>query len=209
VTSSKTFLIAGVGGGLGRAFAERALHVGHRVVGTVRGPEQVAEFEALEPGRAFARVLDIGSATGIEPVVRSIEDDIAPIDVLIAGTEHGQGESVVDDPRRQLDIDVFGTVAVVKAVLPGMRRRRGGLVVVVTPGATPRSYQGSKFALVGIMLSLAEELAPFGVRVTAVEPETFSSDWSGGSRLLEPDGLPAPLALGSAFTDLIPETPSP
>jgi NAD(P)-dependent dehydrogenase (short-subunit alcohol dehydrogenase family) len=205
VTSSKTFLIAGVGGGLGRAFAEHALHVGHLVVGTVRGSEQVAGFEALEPGRAFARVLDIGSATGIEPVVRSIEDDIAPIDVVIVGTDLERGESVVDDPRRQLD--VFGTVALVKAVLPGMRRRRAGLVVVVTPGASPLSYQGSKFALVGIMLSLAQEVAPFGVRFTAVEPETFFADLSSGSRLLEPDDLPTPLALGTAFTD--PETPFP
>ncbi|MEO6089305.1 MAG: SDR family NAD(P)-dependent oxidoreductase [Umezawaea sp.] len=205
MTSSKTFLIAGVGGGLGRAFAEQALHVGHRVVGTVRGPEQVAGFEALEPGRAFARVLDIGSATGIEPVVRSIEDDIAPIDVLIVGTDLGRDESDVDDPRGQLD--VFGTVAFVKAVLPGMRRRRGGLVVVATPGATPQSHHGSRFALVGIMLSLAQEVASFGVRFTAVEPEAFFADLSSGSRLLEADDLAAPLALGTAFTD--PETPFP
>jgi NAD(P)-dependent dehydrogenase (short-subunit alcohol dehydrogenase family) len=205
VTSSKTFLIAGVGSGLGRPFAERALHVGHRVVSTVRLPEQVAEFEALEPGRAFARVLDIGSATGIEPVVRSIEDDIAPIDVLVAGTDHGHDESAVDDPRERFDIDVFGTVAVVKAVLPAMRRRRGGLVVVVTSGAPPRSHHGSKFALVGIMLSLATEVAPFGVRITAVDPEGFRAAWSAGSRLLDPADLP--LALGAGVTD--PESPSP
>jgi NAD(P)-dependent dehydrogenase (short-subunit alcohol dehydrogenase family) len=198
VTSSKTFLVAGVGGGLGRAFAEQALRVGHRVVGTVHRPEQVAEFEALEPGRAFARVLDIGSATGIEPVVRWIEDDIAPIDVLVVGTDRGRDESAVDDPRAQFDIDVFGTVAVVKAVLPGMRRRRGGLVVVVTPGATPRSHHGGKFALVGIMLSLATEVAPFGVRVTAVDPEGLRAAWSSGSRLLEQADLPLALGAGAA-----------
>jgi NAD(P)-dependent dehydrogenase (short-subunit alcohol dehydrogenase family) len=218
VTGSKTFLVAGVGRGLGRAFAERALHAGHRVVGVVRRPEQVAEFEALGP-LAFARVLDIGSATGIEPVVRSIEDDIAPIDVVIVGTDLERGESVVDDPRRQIDvlvagtdhgestvddlrrqrdIDVFGTVAVVKAVLPGMRQRRGGTVVVVTPDAMS-SYHGSTFALVGIMLSLATEVAPFGVRVTAVRPEAFRAAWSSdGVLVLESDD--GPLAIGTGVT---------
>ena len=195
MTGSKTFLIAGVGGGLGRAFAERALSAGHRVVGIVRRPEQVAEFEALEPGLAFARVLDIGSATGIEPAIRSVEDDIAPIDVLVAGIDHG--ESTVDDLRRQRDIDVFGTVAVVKAVLPGMRRRRGGTVVVVMPDAVP-SYHGSKFALVGIMLSLATEVAPFGVRVTAVGPDEVRAAWSDGVLVLEADD--GPLALGAGTT---------
>ncbi|HEX6340965.1 SDR family NAD(P)-dependent oxidoreductase [Umezawaea sp.] len=194
MTGSKTFLVAGVGGGLGRAFAERALGAGHRVVGIVRRPEQVAEFEALEPGSAFARVLDIGSATGIEPAIRSVEAEIAPIDVLVAGTDHA--ESTVEDLRRQRDIDVFGTVAVVKAVLPAMRLRRGGTVVVVTPDATP-SYHGSKFALVGIMLSLATEVAPFGVRVTAVEPEAFRAAWSNEGLVLESDG---PLALGAGTT---------
>ncbi|MCS7477928.1 SDR family NAD(P)-dependent oxidoreductase [Umezawaea endophytica] len=197
MTGRKTFLIAGVGGGLGLAFAERALSVGHRVVGVVRRPEQVAEFEALGPGLAFARVLDIGSATGIEPAIRSVEEDIAPIDVLVAGTDHGQ--ATVDDLRRQRDIDVFGTVAVVKAVLPGMRLRRAGTVVVVTPEATS-SYHGSKFALVGIMLSLATEVAPFGVRVTAAGPEALRAAWSDGV-LESADG---PLALG---TGIIPETP--
>jgi len=197
VTESKTFLIAGVGGGPGRAFAERALRAGHRVVGFVRRPEQVAGFEALGPGLAFARVLDIGSATGIEPAIRAIEADIAPIDVLVAGTDHG--EATVEDLRRQRDIDVFGTVAVVKAVLPGMRWRRAGTVVVVTPDSTS-SYHGSKFALVGIMLSLATEVAPFDVRVTAVGPDAFRAAWSDDGLVLEPaDG---PLALGAGPTTL-------
>ncbi|WNV88017.1 SDR family NAD(P)-dependent oxidoreductase [Umezawaea sp. Da 62-37] len=198
MTSSKTFLIAGVGDDLGRAFAERALRAGHRVVAIVRRPEQVAEFEALEPGLAFARVLDIGSATGIEPAIRSVEEDIAPIDFLVAGTDHG--ESTVDDLRRQRDIYVFGTVAVVKAILPGMRNR-GGTIVVVTSDTMP-SYQGSKFALMGIMLSLATEVAPFGVRVMMVGPDAFRSAWTDGVLVLESDN--GPLALNAA----VPESPS-
>ncbi|MET1071855.1 MAG: SDR family NAD(P)-dependent oxidoreductase [Umezawaea sp.] len=195
MTISKTFLIAGVGGGLARAFAERALCAGHRVIGIVRRPDQVAEFEALAPGLAFARVLDIGSATGIEPAIRAVEDDIAPIDILVAGTDHG--ESTVDDLRRQRDIYVFGTVAVVKAVLPGMRRR-GGTIIVVTSDTMP-SYQGSKFALMGIMLSLATEVAPFGVRVMMVGPDAFRAAWSDGDLVLEPDT--GPLAIGPAVAE--------
>lgn len=200
MSSSMTFLITGVSGGLGRAFAERALHAGHRVVGTVRNPGHATEFEALAPGRAFARVLVQSREGRTEPVIQSVEAEIAPIDVLIANAGYGHEgtfeESTMDDLHRQFDVNVFGTVAVMKAVLPGMRERRRGHIFVVTSvggliaSPTLSFYHGSKFALEGIVASLAPEVAAFGVHVTAIEPGAFRTNWSGGSMVRAPRSIP-------------------
>jgi NAD(P)-dependent dehydrogenase (short-subunit alcohol dehydrogenase family) len=93
----------------------------------------------------------------------------------------------MDDLRRQFDVNVFGAVATIKAVLPGMRARRSGHIFTVTsmgglttfPGLA--YYHGSKYALEGITETLAKEVAGFGVHVTAVEPGGFRTDWAGRS----------------------------
>lgn len=91
------------------------------------------------------------------------------------------------DVRRQFDVNVFGAVATIKAVLPGMRRRRDGHIVVITSvggllaSPTLSIYHGSKFAMEGITASLAAEIADFGIKVTAIEPGAFRTDWSGRS----------------------------
>jgi len=199
MTDTTTFLITGVSSGFGRAFADRALYAGHRVVGTVRRPDAVADFEALAPGRALARVLDVTHFDDIAPTIQSIEGDIAPIDVLIVNAGYGHEgtfeESTMDDLRRQFDVNVFGAVAVMKAVLPGMRQRRHGHIVVVTSvgglvaSPTLSFYHGSKFAMEGIVASLAPEVAPFGVHVTALEPGAFRTNWSGRSMVRAPRSI--------------------
>lgn len=191
MTPGRMILITGVSSGLGRAIADRALAAGHRVVGTVRRPEAVEEFEAQGPGRAFARVLDITDEQAVPATVAAIEAELGPIDVLVANAGYGHEgtfeESTMADLHRQFDVNVFGTVAVMKAVLPGMRERRRGHIFVITSvgglvaSPTLSFYHGSKFAMEGIAGSLAAEVAPFGVRVTAVEPGGFRTDWSGRS----------------------------
>lgn len=191
MTPSSRFLITGVSSGFGRAFAQEALGTAHTVIGTVRNPSDIGAFEALDPGRAHGRILDITERFDVNELVQSIESELGPIDVLIANAGYGlEGtfeESTIDDLVRQFDVNVFGTVAVMKAVLPGMRERRHGHIFVITSvggvvaSPTLSFYHGSKFALEGIVSSLAPEVAPFGVRVTAVEPGGFRTDWSGRS----------------------------
>jgi NAD(P)-dependent dehydrogenase (short-subunit alcohol dehydrogenase family) len=193
---SKTFLITGVSGGFGRAFAEEALSAGHVVVGTVRNQSEIPSFEALRPGRAFARVLDITDESADFATVAAIEAELAPIDVLIASAGYGHEgtfeESTMEDLHRQFDVNVFGTVAVIKAVLPGMRERRFGRIFVITSvggvvaSPTLSFYHGSKFAMEGIVTSLAAEVAQFNVHVTAIEPGGFRTEWSGRSMVRAP-----------------------
>jgi NAD(P)-dependent dehydrogenase (short-subunit alcohol dehydrogenase family) len=192
---TKTFLITGVSSGFGRAFAQAALEAGHTVIGTVRTASAVTEFEQFAPGRAAGRLLNLGigleSDRAAEAVVADAESTIGPIDVLVASAGYGHEgtfeESSMEQLRDQFAVNLFGAVAVMKAVLPGMRQRRRGHILAVTsvggliPSPTLSFYAGSKFALEGITRSLALEVARFGVKVTAIEPGAFRTNWSGGS----------------------------
>jgi len=190
-SSLRTFLITGVSSGLGRAFATGALSAGHRVIGTVRRPEDGAAFEALAPGRAHALQLDVTAFDAIPVQIAAEESRRGPIDVLVNNAGYGHEgvleESSIDDLKRQFDANVFGAVAMIKAVLPGMRERRRGHIVNVTsmggfitmPGIS--FYCGSKFALEGISEALGKEVAPFNIHVTALAPGQFRTDWAGRS----------------------------
>ncbi|MBW9051938.1 oxidoreductase [Rhizobium mesosinicum] len=189
----KQFLITGVSSGFGRAFAQAALEKGHRVVGTVRNEEAAALFESLAPGRATAVRLDVTDIEAIGPAVAGIERTIGSVDVLINNAGYGHEgtleESPIEEMRRQFEVNVFGAVGMMKAVLPFMRRRRAGHIINITsmggfitmPGIA--YYCGSKFALEGISEVLAKEVKAFGIAVTAVAPGSFRTDWAGRSMI--------------------------
>ncbi|WP_445682766.1 oxidoreductase [Radicibacter daui] len=192
MSSSKILLITGVSSGFGRALAEEALADGHRVVGTVRSADAKATFEALSStGAAIARLLDVTDFDAIDGVVAEVEQTVGPVDVLVNNAGYGHEgileESPLSEMRRQFDVNVFGAVAMIKAVLPFMRARRRGHILNITsmggyitmPGIS--YYCGSKFALEGISEALGKEVAPFGIAVTAVAPGSFRTDWAGRS----------------------------
>ncbi|RYY15386.1 MAG: oxidoreductase [Alphaproteobacteria bacterium] len=191
IPASKTFLITGVSSGLGRAFAQGALNAGHRVIGTVRRAGDAEAFAALAPDCAHPLVLDVTDFDAIPAAVADAERQVGVIDVLVNNAGYGHEgvleESSIDDLQRQFSANVFGPVAMVKAVLPGMRERRRGHIINVTsmggfitmPGIS--FYCGSKFALEGISEALGKELASLGIRVTALAPGQFRTDWAGRS----------------------------
>jgi NAD(P)-dependent dehydrogenase (short-subunit alcohol dehydrogenase family) len=198
--TAKLFFITGVSTGFGRAFSAAALAAGHKVVGTVRKDSDRAEFEKLGPGRAFAVLLDVTDTAAIAPAVDRVEREIGGIDVLVNNAGYGHEgileESSIDDLRRQFEVNVFGPVAVIQAVLPHMRRRRAGHIVNVTsmgglttfPGIS--FYHGSKFALEGISESLGKEVKSLGIHVTALEPGGFRTDWAGRSMVRAERSIP-------------------
>ncbi|HAT4984704.1 TPA: oxidoreductase [Serratia marcescens] len=200
MASAKTILITGVSSGFGQALAREALAVGHRVVGTVRNGEALQAFGALDTQRAFGYLLDVTDVERIDEVVGKIQSAVGPIDVLVNNAGYGHEgileESPLAELRRQFDVNVFGAVAMIKAVLPGMRQRRRGHIINITsmgsfitmPGIS--YYCGSKFALEGISETLSQELAPFNLHVTAVAPGSFRTDWAGRSMVRSPRCLP-------------------
>jgi NAD(P)-dependent dehydrogenase (short-subunit alcohol dehydrogenase family) len=191
--SKKTFLITGVSQGLGRAFAEAALTAGYRVVGTVRQEAARADFERLAPKRAKAVVLDITDFAAIGPIVAELERELGAIDVLVNNAGYGHEgileESPLDALLRQFDVNVFGAVAMIKAVLPGMRARRRGHIINISSMAGLAAlpgiayYTGSKFALEGMSEVLSKEVRDFGVHVTAIAPGPFRTAWAGASMI--------------------------
>jgi NAD(P)-dependent dehydrogenase (short-subunit alcohol dehydrogenase family) len=199
MSSSKTLLITGVSSGFGRALAQEALAMGHLVVGTVRSAEARRDFESLSASGAIGRILDVTDFDAIDNVVAEIETSVGPIDVLVNNAGYGHEgileESPLSEMRRQFDVNVFGAVAMIKAVLPFMRTRRRGHILNITsmggyitmPGIA--YYCGSKFALEGMSEALAKEVKPFGIAVTAVAPGSFRTDWAGRSMKRTPRSI--------------------
>jgi NAD(P)-dependent dehydrogenase (short-subunit alcohol dehydrogenase family) len=199
MATNTLLLITGVSSGFGRALAREALAAGHTVVGTVRNEAAKQDFESLAPGLAHARLLDVTDFDAIDGVVAEIERTIGPIDVLVNNAGYGHEgimeESPLSEMRRQFDVNVFGAVAMMKAVLPFMRARRRGHILNITsmgghitmPGIT--YYCGSKFALEGISEALGKEVKPLGIAVTAVAPGSFRTDWAGRSMTRTPRSI--------------------
>lgn len=199
MATQKIILITGVSSGFGRALAQEALAQGYIVVGTVRSAAAKSDFEALKPQAAFGRVLDVTNFDAIDSVVAEIEQNVGAVDVLVNNAGYGHEgileESPLAEMRHQFDVNVFGAVAMMKAVLPFMRERRRGHILNITsmggyitmPGIA--YYCGSKFALEGISETLGKEVASLGIAVTAVAPGSFRTDWAGRSMARTPRSI--------------------
>ncbi|MEU1501972.1 SDR family NAD(P)-dependent oxidoreductase [Streptomyces sp. NPDC005732] len=180
----RTWFITGGGpGGFGMAYAEAALERGDNVVLTARRPELLAEWAAAHGDSVLVLPLDVTDTRRIGEAVAAAEARFGGIDVLVnnAGRGwYGSVEGMTDDAvRRTFELNFFAVVAVLRAVLPGMRARRSGWIVNMSSVAGLRGvtgfgyYTAAKFALEGLTEVLREEVAPLGVRVLAVEPGAF------------------------------------
>lgn len=183
------WLVTGVSPrGLGRGIAEAAIANGDIVVGTVLDFAEIAEFDAIAPGRSLGRVLDVTDAGAIERMVSQIEREIGVIDVLVNNAGRGHEGAIEEadtiDLESQFAVNVLGPLNLAKAVLPSMRARRRGHIVNITsmgglitvPGLG--FYHASKFAMEGLSETLAKEVEGFGIRVTAVAPGSFRTGWA-------------------------------
>lgn len=188
--SPRTWLITGVSTGLGRAIAAAALAAGDRVAGTVRSAEAATAFAALSPNAA-AYVMDVRNQAAISTTVAEIEKNWGAIDILVNNAGYGLIGAVEEvnlaEARTQFDVNVFGPMAMIQAVLPGMRARRAGRIVNVTSVSGLATWQGtgvycaSKFALEAIGETLGDEVAPLGIKVINVEPGAIRTDFAGRS----------------------------
>jgi NAD(P)-dependent dehydrogenase (short-subunit alcohol dehydrogenase family) len=186
-------MITGVSSGFGRAVAEAALALGDRVIGTVRTSDAKAAFEAIAPGRAVAMILDVTDEAAVHAAISAAEAWTGGIDILVNnagyGLVGGVEEASMAEIRAQFEVNVFGAIAVIQAILPFMRGRRAGRILNITSVSglvgwpSLGIYSGSKFALEGICETLAQEVAPLGIKVTMIEPGGFRTEFSKGSRV--------------------------
>lgn len=186
-----TWLITGVSSGFGRAIAQAALDRGDQVCGTLRRPDACAAFEALAPGRAHALLLDVTDEARVHAVVAEAQRRMGGVDRLVNNAGHGMVGAIEETGLAQIrslfEVNLLGAIAMIQAVLPAMRARRAGRIVNITSvsGLAPWSgtaiYGATKYALECIGQTLAQEVAPLGIRVINVAPGGFRTDFAGRS----------------------------
>jgi NAD(P)-dependent dehydrogenase (short-subunit alcohol dehydrogenase family) len=196
MSSPQTWFITGVSTGFGLELAKLALEQGHTVAGTARRPADLAAFEALAPGRAHAFHLDLTEASTVPGVVAQVIERLGQVDVVVNNAGYGTAgaiEEVTDEQiRRQMEVNFFGALAVMRAFLPYLRRQRKGWIlnlssiagVLANPGLG--LYCASKFALEAVSEALAKEVAPLGIKVVIIEPGPFRTDFAGRSLVVAP-----------------------
>lgn len=186
-----TWLITGCSTGLGRHLAEAVLARGWNAVVTARDPAKVQDIVLRYPDSTLALALDVTDRTQIAETVRQAEAKFGAVDVLVNNAGHGYRSAVEEADEAEVDelfaTNFFGPVALIKAVLPGMRARRRGTIVNVSSIGARRTapgsgyYSATKCALEGLSAGLRQEVEPLGLRVIVVEPGAFRTDFSGRS----------------------------
>ncbi len=188
---NRVWLITGTSTGLGRQLAETLISRGERVAATARDVATIKDLAERAPEQVLTARLDVTDEGSIRDAVRATIDRFSRIDVLVNNAGHGligALEELTDAQLRAvLDTNVFGVAAVTRAVLPHLRAQRGGHIVqlssvggaVGNPGHA--AYATSKFALEGMSEALAGEVAPFGIRVSIVQPGPFRTEFAGRS----------------------------
>jgi NAD(P)-dependent dehydrogenase (short-subunit alcohol dehydrogenase family) len=192
------WFITGVSSGLGRALAVAALAAGDTVAGSVRRIEDRKDFNELQPGRAHAFIMDVTDHDAVTRVIQAADEAVGGIDVLVnnagvslQGTIEETGWTEI---LEQFQVNVFGPLAVIKAVLPAMRKRRRGFIVNITSlagyatGGGTGVYAGAKLALEGISKSLSKECEDFGIQVMIVIPGAFRTEL-GTNRRAVPNSI--------------------
>jgi NAD(P)-dependent dehydrogenase (short-subunit alcohol dehydrogenase family) len=186
-----TWLITGCSTGLGRHLAEAVLARGYNAIVTARDSVKVQDLVDEYPDTALALALDVTDGTQVTNSVRQAEERFGSVDVLVNNAGYGYRAAVEEGEEPEVAklfaTNFFGPVAMIKAVLPGMRARRDGAIVNISSiGARispPGSgyYSASKAALEAMSASLRRELEPLGITVTVVEPGGFRTDFAGRS----------------------------
>lgn len=188
---TKTWLITGVNSGFGRIMTEKLLRRGDRVAGTARKMDQLDDLRAEYGEKRFwLRHLDLTDVTEIHAVTNAAFLHFGNIDVLVNNAGYGlfgAAEEVSDDQvRHQIDTNLIGSIQMIRASLPHLRAQGGGHILQVssTGGqfAFPSFslYHASKWGIEGFMESLAQEVAPFGIACTIVEPGATGTSFVDG-----------------------------
>jgi len=194
--SQKIWFITGCSTGFGRELVKVAISRGDRVAATVRKAEQLKELEALSPGNIKAFLMDVTHSIQVGEAIKGAATYFGRLDIIVNNAGYGSigpiEEIGMAEIRRQFEVNVFGAIDVIQHSLPYLREQKSGHIINITSIAGLRGttgmgiYNGSKFALEGIGEALAQEVKPFGIHVTNVEPGPFRTDWAGRSATVTP-----------------------
>lgn len=188
----RTWFITGASRGLGALIAKAALEAGDAVVATARNPASVLERLGQYPN-LLAVALDVTDEAQAHRAAKAAVERFGRIDILVNNAGYGLLGAVEEASGAEVEAlyrtNVFGLLAVTRAVLPHMRRQRSGRILNLSSLGGLRSaagfgvYCSTKLAIEGLTEALADELAPLGIFATAVEPGYFRTDFLDATSL--------------------------
>lgn len=190
----KVWFLTGASSGFGAALSKVILEEGHLLAATFRNSEAAEKFTAAHKGRGLGLVMDVTKEADVNAALDAAVEAYGKIDVLVNNAGYGTigaiEEFSMEEIRQQMETNFFGAMMVTKKALPLMRKQGNGHIVQISSQAGFRAaagfglYNASKFALEGFSEALAQELAPFGIRVVIVEPGPFRTQFLAGSMKL-------------------------
>lgn len=191
--TSKVWFVTGASRGFGALIVREALRRGDRVVATARNPQSVLDAHGEQPN-LLAVKLDVTREADAWQAVEQAIARFSRIDVLVNNAGYGVlgavEETSIAEAKAVFDTNVFGLLAVTRAVLPRMREQGSGHVVNISSLGGYSAYAGwgvygaTKFAVEGITEALAQEVGPLGIRATVVEPGFFRTDFLNDNSLV-------------------------
>ena len=197
---SKVWLVTGSASGLGRNIAEAVLESGDRLVATARDPRRLQDLTERYGDQVRTASLDVADENAAYAAVQVAMDAFGRLDVVVNNAGYGDVAPFEQlSPERfkaVVDTNFYGVVNVTRAAVPIMRKQKSGHILQISsvggslalPGSTP--YHAAKWAVGGFTESLAQEVAPFGVKVCALEPSGMRTNWGARANKDTPKLLP-------------------
>jgi NAD(P)-dependent dehydrogenase (short-subunit alcohol dehydrogenase family) len=197
---SKVWLVTGSASGLGRSIAEAVLESGDRLVATARDPRRLEDLAAKYGDQACIAPLDVADENAAYAAVKVAVDAFGRLNVVVNNAGYGDVapfEQLSSERfKAVIDTNFYGVVNVTRAAVPVMRKQKSGCILQISsvggrlalPGSTP--YHAAKWAVGGFTESLAQEVAPFGVTVCALEPGGMRTNWGARAHKDTPELLP-------------------
>lgn len=189
--NSRTWLITGISSGFGRELSEQLLARGDRVLGTVRDTAKVADLMTRYPETLSVEPLDVTDVPAVRRVVEGAFARFGRIDVLISNAGYGlfgAAEELSDEQiERMVATNLTGSIQLIRAALPHLRAQGGGRVIQISSYggqvafAGNSLYHATKWGIEGFVESVAQEVAPFGIGMTIVEPGGARTEFRYGS----------------------------
>jgi NAD(P)-dependent dehydrogenase (short-subunit alcohol dehydrogenase family) len=197
VDNHQTWFITGASRGLGLELTQQLMRQGHRVAATSRDVAELQRAVGADADGFLPLAADLDTESSVAEAVRTTVERFGRIDVVVNNAGYGQLGSLEElsdaEARANFDVNLFGTLNVIRQVMPQLRAQGSGHVINLSSiagiaGGFPGwgVYCATKFAVEGLSEALAAEVAPFGVRVTVVEPGYFRTDFLSSGSLRMP-----------------------
>lgn len=186
----RTWFITGVSSGIGRHTADQLLARGDRVAGTTRKLDALGDLRARYGEQLWLASLDVTDPAAIRRVIDAAFNALGRIDVVVSNAGYGlfgAAEEVTDAQiAHQIDTNLIGSIQVIRAALPHLRNQGGGRILQVSSEGGQISYpnfslyHATKWGIEGFVEAVAQEVAPFGIEFTLVEPGPAQTSFKGG-----------------------------